>query len=788
MEKIAPDDYFNNGLVELARFGKHIVLKNNMSSNQQKQFTAYLKSKYLEETQKVNEKISAIKEKILRCDPIQLLSFSSIQGLMPFVNLFSESQGSFQDIPIARATEYIQSILVSASCNSLEYLDGDPSSLFFEILKDIEELHSLIQNFYVCWIAKLEDLVPGTENDILKSIIEAQIMYLVRGHRYPVFEIEYYQKLLQEHDDIFKDVFGISSTDIINGISKLQYSLTQGKVDALNQFQNIFEEFQNYKVEEQDAFFAEHKQENEDFYNKFFGTQLHDVAKITQWPDNFIKELSWELDDKTNFFNDSPFAGWPIIDLPVFKRPFIRINNIFYCFDYYSFIDNFYRVIQKTITRLRPHYKWSDNQQVASEKMVENIFQSLLPHCITYHSNYYPINNSMKQTAENDLIVLYDDVLIIVEVKAGSFVYTPPIMDFDAHIKSYKSLIEKADWQCQRTKDYLTGKSQPLLYDANHIVKAAIDMDKISSIFMMSVTIDNINTFAAKAEKLRFMQLKSNAISIAVDDLMVYREYFNSPLMFLHFLQQRSLATQESKLALNDELDHLGMYIKHNCYCFQTNKISKESVGNFIGYREDLDNYFCKLYHPQLSPKKPLPNIPDLFLRIIHYLEVESIEGRSSITNYFLNFSTDAKNDFCNQVNYVLNRQKEIKRDIPIHVAGAGENSLRYTCFVDQHGVIESSYSRKREYTLACLSWNNDPDRYLINLCFDSIGNFIKVELKRFTSQDIKPEESDQIYKLGKEVAERRMFQYHQTHKGKIGRNQLCPCGSGKKYKKCCGR
>ena len=26
-----------------------------------------------------------------------------------------------------------------------------------------------------------------------------------------------------------------------------------------------------------------------------------------------------------------------------------------------------------------------------------------------------------------------------------------------------------------------------------------------------------------------------------------------------------------------------------------------------------------------------------------------------------------------------------------------------------------------------------------------------------------------------------------QTHK-KIGRNDLCPCGSGKKYKKCCGK
>lgn len=788
MKRIAPDEYFNNGLAELARFGKHIVLKNNMSSNQHKQLTAYLKSKYSEEIQKIDEKVSSIKEKILRCDPIQLLSFSSHMSLMAFSNSLSESPTSFQNISIARATEYIQSILVSASCNSLEQLDGDPSSLFCEILKDIEDLHILIQDFYFFWGAKLEDLIPRIENDVLESIVEAQMMYLVRGNRYQVFEIEYYQELLKEHDDIFKDVFGISAADIITGISKLQYSLTQGKADALDQFQNFFEESLNYKVEDLDTFLTEHKQKSDDFYNNFFGTQLHDVAKVTQWPENFIKELSWELNDNTNFFSDSPFAGWPIIDLPIFKRPFIRINNISYCFDYYSFIDNFYRVIQKTITRLRPHYKWSDHQQVASEKMVENIFQSLLPHCFTYRSNYYPINNSMKQAAENDLIVLYDDVLIIVEVKAGSFVYTPPILDFDAHIQSYKSLIEKADWQCQRTKDYLTGKSQPSLYDENHKVKAVIDMGKISSIFMMSVTIDNINTFAAKAEKLRFMQLKSNAISIAVDDLMVYREYFNSPLMFLHFLQQRSLATQEAKLALNDELDHLGMYIKHNCYCSQTDIIPAGYIGNFVGYREDLDKYFCELYHPNLSPKKPLPHIPSLFLKIIHYLEINSIEGRSSIANYFLNFSTEAKNKFCNQVNYVLNRQKKLKQEIPIHAAGIGENSLRFTCFVDQQGIIETSISRKREYTLACLSWNNDPDRYLIGLSFDSVGNVIKVELKRFTSLDIKPEESDQIYQLGKTVAEKRLIQYHQTHKEKIGRNQLCPCGSGKKYKKCCGR
>ena len=62
------------------------------------------------------------------------------------------------------------------------------------------------------------------------------MMYLVRGNPYQIFEIEYYQKLLKEHDDIFKDVFGISTVDIINGISKLQYSLIQGKADTIINF------------------------------------------------------------------------------------------------------------------------------------------------------------------------------------------------------------------------------------------------------------------------------------------------------------------------------------------------------------------------------------------------------------------------------------------------------------------------------------------------------------------------------------------------------------------------
>lgn len=786
MKKVKPDEYYNNGIIEVAKYGKEIITKNNIKPSQLSEIKKYLINNYQVVVDEINNKVKEIRDKVLLCDPILLLSFSADIGMMNFTNIFSENEMSSEAMPVTMSTEYIQSIYVSSKKNEIIDYEQDPSIIFNEILVNIDELHQLIQNFYFCWGAVLEDKYKDENEEIISAIIEEQMLYLVRGKRYQIFECEYFEKLLYIHNDILEKLFGISFNDVISGIKKLQYSLTQGKIDIIEQFRHIMNEFESYGDNEE-KFFEEHESEGQDFYDKLIGTKLRNVMQVTGWSEKFIDELSWKQNSVPEFFSQHNYSGWPIIDLPIFKRPFIKIDDVSYCFDYYSFIDNFYRVLQKTITRIEPGYQWSKYQQIASEAMVKDVFKSILPDCSTYTSNYYPIKNNSKDFAENDLIVVYDDTLIIVEVKAGSFVYTPPFTDFDAHIKSYKNLIEKADWQCQRTEDYIRGKNIVNLYDSKHKLKTTIDMKKINSIYAMSVTIDNINSVAAKAEKLKYLELKSKAISIAIDDLMVYREYFESPLIFLHFLQQRSLATQNPKLALNDELDHLGMYIKHNCYNFQTEFISKETKINFIGYREELDDYFCKLYHPKLKPTKPIQRIPQLILEIINYLQINLVENRSFIANYFLNFSTEAKEQFCEKTEYILNKQKKTKTVIPFHANGI-HNSLRYTCFVNQSGIVETDEKYKIKYTLACLSWNKDIDRFLVELDFDENNKLIKVSLKKFTKQDINENEKEDIEKLGSKIAEIRFDEYKKTHKGKIGRNQLCPCGSGKKYKKCCGK
>ena len=782
MKKIKADEYFNNGIFEMARFGRHTIIKNNMTKKQIQDYKSQLKNLYHDKILEINNDIKIIKEDILKCDPLQLLSFSADTTLMDFITTSSNPEKI--NTNINRATEFIQSIFVSSPTSITKSTAINSTDKFQNIIESIDKLHTKITDFYFSYAENIKDLYPDIEGQTIEALMESQLMYLVRGKRYQVFEMDYYKSLLVEHNDIFLELFGIDSSAIITGIKNIQYSLSQGFLDA---YTNLYSSFKNFQSGNKDIQTFSNDKDFKEFIDKIFNINLRNIAKVTNWPESLLKELSWNLNDpQVNFFNNSTFSGWPVTYLPVFQRPFIKIDNQYYCFDYYVFIDYFYRVLQKTITRLNPQYSWNDNQQIASEKMVENIFKTILPNCITYTSNYYPINNSSKNFAENDLLVKYDEILIIVEVKAGSFIYTTPMEDFENHIESYKSLIEKADHQCNRTLAYLQQNESAKIYNQNHNIKATIDMKNISKIYMISVTIDNINTFAAKAEKLTFLKLSTSTISIGVDDLMAYKKYFDSPLTFLHFLEQRALATKEKKLTLNDELDHLGMYIKHNLYPLTLQNTENYDRVNFHGYRTDLDRYFNSLYHSQSNIIKPTQPLPTLFKEIINWLDNANIKNRVTMANFLLNFSQESKEQLSASVLSVIEKQKHSKVMIPILSAGIGKDTLRFTCFVNQKNINEFTDKTKREYTLASLYRDKDDDRYLIDLYLNQDNKIEKVFIQRFYKKDILPNEKNAIKNLSNELAKKRCNKFKENHKRKIGRNELCPCGSGLKYKKCC--
>lgn len=770
-------------LFEVENLGTNTLVRNNMSPEIAKKFLEKFARQYVSRKKQIDRLIKGLRKKIMRCNPLQLLSFCADSFLLNTGTVQSEHQLDGDEIINSRLTEYVQSVMVSSK-STYKPNHKDPSKHFASIQRDFAKLQLLIMKFYFSWTAVLNEQHPEYDEETQMILAEAQLLFAnVRGQRYQVHEVEYLEKLLSGHEAIFVSSFGISTAQIINGIKKLQFSLSQGKADALNRFGELFDVYSGSKGEAtMEEFIEQHREEGQRFAGELFGTNLYDVLKVTGWPHDFVESMSLGINDFPEFFEMAEFGGWPIIDLPVQKKPFIKIGECFYCFDYYSLMDNFYRVVQKTITKTNKDYNWGNVQKEASEQMVADVFSALLPGCTVHRDNYYPKGRGNR--AENDILITYLDTLFIVEVKAGSFVYTSPILDFPAHIKSYQALVEKADHQCHNVYEYLAGKPFPIIYNEDNSEKCRIDMSQVTEVFMISVTMDNINDFAARAEKLSFLKLKSNAMSISIDDLMVYRDYFDSPLVFLHYMKQRRQATQEPKLALNDELDHLGLYIAHNMYTLQLKGYPDDVTLLFDGYREELDKYFCALYHPSLKPEKPKQEISTLICQLISYLEKKNVPSRRMIVDYLLNFSIDARREFDSQVFFSLDRQRKTKRMLAFGTAGTSSDALRYTLFVNQPCIEALSDEYKRQYVLSTLLWNEEPDRVMLKLAFSETLAITSFEFRKYTANDIRPEERATLQQMAYERAQIRVALSLQQ--GQLTDNDFCPCGTGKEYSNCC--
>jgi len=99
-----------------------------------------------------------------------------------------------------------------------------------------------MKDFYYYWAAytkKHSDI----SDDRLNIIVEAQYMHWVRGNRYQIFELEPLRRLLPPHNAVLQELFGVSASDVINGLEKLQYSLSQGYADAMMDFKKEYEQF-----------------------------------------------------------------------------------------------------------------------------------------------------------------------------------------------------------------------------------------------------------------------------------------------------------------------------------------------------------------------------------------------------------------------------------------------------------------------------------------------------------------------------------------------------------------
>jgi len=804
-KNIEPDEYYNAGQFDIARFGKVLIYKNKLDEEGVKKFRENLANNYSEIVSEINGLVTDIKDLVVKFDPLQLMYRGYLENANQTAKKISESEYDESDVISRRMIDYIQNVLVSAEPINKK-LDDINEEEWNQVSSKVLKLYRMLDIYYLASSAKREQNGKTFDKTRDLFLTKAQKYWShVRGEYYLIHQEEIFKSLLKPHSKEFNVLFGISSDNYVENLCRIRDSLIFGIGEAVESLENIWEkslklleeDSKNISNLNQEEMLSKLKQiATEQSWNeeidksnqKIFGLSVFDVEMNSSLPKKLLDSLSWEIGECNYFYDHNEFGGWPINFQPIFEKPFLKKDDRYYCFDVYALFDNNYRTIQKIICELDPDYKdeWNRKQKKVSEEFPLKLINEILPEAEIYSPAYYYFSHDKdgkKHLGETDSILIYDDHLFVVEIKAGAFTYTPPSTDFDAYIDSIENLLFKPLEQAERFVKSLNDSGELILYDSDSQKKnelARLSSKDFRVITPTAITIDHLTDLAVKVDELTPFSdnLPMNPVwPLSVSDLIAYRDVFDSPLQFLHYIEQRHKAFKSKAFAVDDELDHIGLYLEHNQYVEYAESYGQR-IHHFDGYRKKIDEYFDGQFYGLDEFEKPTQKIPEIYIIIFSILREKRHQNYTQAASILLDFATDVRFEIEECINQIINAK--LNKDKSNQYSIIGELGLTLFCYKDEESC---NMNFCEEYSLCTQIYSYDYLRLLLVFIINDKGEIVDVNHKVFRRSDLTKFQIHQLKDKTQKLADRRFI--NMTKGIEPERNEDCPCGSGKKYKKC---
>lgn len=804
---VAPDDHLAAGRLELARFGKLVIARSNYDENEFAAIQEKLVARFPEVIQEIDKLIANLVELVRVLPPEELLKRAWWQLAACHIGIETEASIGHGQTMAMRMVDYLQSLIASvppAPAQQTEIKEGDWETIE-RLVSTLFEMLNL--EYQICRTAKSRAVDPSLDMELEAFRARAEMLWCnVRGKRYAAHETQALLDLLVPHSGVIETLFDITASELVAELAKVQRSLTFGIQETFEALAALQQDAlasiaTDAQGEDADAAIAavrskvatdpDLRERTELVLGRLLGLDLFDLEKTTSLPRALLEELSWSAGQDTEFFAEGEHRGWPLRVWPVFKRPFIKLDGHYYCFDLHSLFDNFYRVMQRVIFRLKPGYKaeWNRIQKEVSERLPFEYLARLLPGGRVYQPVYYRAHTGQggsRQWCEADGLWIFDDHLFVIEVKAGAFTYTSPATDLPAHINSLKALVLNPATQGHRFVDYLESAAEVSLFDAEHRPLGTLRRRDFRHVTVCAITLDVFTELAAQAQHLRQIGIdvgERPLWSLSVDDLRVYADVFDNPLTFLHFVEQRMRAAGASLIELTDELDHLGLYLEHNNYAQYAAELMGNSAGkhlNFNGYRSRIDTYYASKIQDEEPSQQLAQGMPPRLADILAFLAQSGTESRAELASLLLDMDGLTRKAIADGTDEILLRSRLSGRPHPFSTYGG----VRVTVFCWTPNVPRDQVAALRHAKAAMLV-SAESDRVLLELTYTEAGAIHEVNWQRVRLTEL-PE--SELVALRTEAEELRVARLNTAKRlqGAIGRNAKCPCGSGKKYKRCC--
>lgn len=798
-----PDEHFVAGPFEFARFGRFITSRFNATQEQWEEAKRRMATSHPRIVKEIDALVSSIASQVARLPPDRLMH----RAWWEFAAVVIGVRGPANDADQAaamRMIDYVQAVIASIQ-PTIPYADEVTEDDWTNLSADTKNLFKRLNLEYQMSLTAIrQQQNPTLDLELEEFRYRAETIWVnVRGERFQPHETQALSELITPHSDILFKLFGIDADTLVGELDKILRKLTRGGIEAFAEMKKLQEEAQTRLPE----LMVETGITDIDLlYTKFFedphvaarhkkaageiaGMDLFDVEMITDLPGSLLAELTWSPGEDTEFFAPGEFSGWPVRIWPTMKRPFLRLDGRILCFDMFALFDNFYRVLQRTIFRLAPDYKaaWNERQKGVSEQLPFDYLKRLLPGAIVLKPVYYKwkAGSGPPQWHEADGLLMYDDHLMVIEVKAGAFTYTSPATDLPAHIASLENLVRNPARQGARFIAYLESAPEVSVADLGHREIARIRRADFRHVTICALTLDSFTELAARAQHLKKVGVDVGSQPtwvLSIDDLRVYSDLFDNPLTFLHFVEQRMRAAQSELVDLNDEMDHLGLYLEQNNYSQFADELVAANPGHlgFDSFRAPIQKFYAAVVREE-NPKLPRQEMPERLMQIIEFLGRSSKEGRAEIVGFLLDADGQYRDEIAAAIERQLQENVELGRPRPL--SSHGEHG--FTLFVWSPSLPRDEGLVSR-YSPAALAAANETSRLIVELEFAEEGDLLDVHWRHIGLAGMSERAIREARAAGEALRHQRVA--IARSKGKIGVNEQCPCGSSKKYKRCHGR
>ncbi|WP_166367241.1 SEC-C metal-binding domain-containing protein [Pseudomonas akapageensis] len=401
------------------------------------------------------------------------------------------------------------------------------------------------------------------------------------------------------------------------------------------------------------------------------------------------------------------------------------------------------------------------------------------------HTNIDIYKNKKTRVGEIDVLVVYADRAIILQAKSKKLTLAARKGNDNILRDDFKKAIQDANDQAFLCAGFLLDEAYTLIDSEKNELILERNFKEIYPVCVISEHYPALSFQSRQFLKFQTTETIKPTLVMDVFLLDVMSEMLQTPLYFLSYINKRT--THNNKIMSNHELTILSYHLKQNLWVENDN--SMVFVEDNVGAELDLAMFSRRLGAP--GPKTPEGILTKFkgteFDSIITDIESLAVPQTIDFGFLLLELSGDLVEQFNTAIKKITQLSKadgkhhDIVFALPKHSTGltihcnedsleVAGNRLRGLC------TLRKYEQKAKSWFGICISPNNAKLKFGISLTEPWEHSS---ELDEATKRMPKPQ---QRLRDAKGIN----FTTKVNNLRKIGRNEKCSCGSGKKYKNCC--